>query len=109
MPLCSACDNPCLLLKAGKHATVRAGSLGRYVQPGRSVLSETSTDPVRRPECCAGFFRMGRSRGALRATGIECMEHEIHPSKVALTMLRIEGSPTLKITISGKSTKFVET
>jgi|FLMP01.1.fsa_nt_emb hypothetical protein len=37
------------------------------------------------------------------------MEHEIHPSKVALTMLRIEGSPTLKITISGKSTKFVET
>ena len=40
MPLCSACDNPCLLLKVGKHATVRAGSLGRYVQPGLSVLSE---------------------------------------------------------------------
>jgi hypothetical protein len=29
------------------------------VQPGLSVLSEMSTDPVRRPECCAGFFRMG--------------------------------------------------
>jgi hypothetical protein len=40
MPLCDACDNPCLLLKAGKHSTARAGSLGRYVQPGPSVLSE---------------------------------------------------------------------
>lgn len=40
MPLCTVCTKPCSLSATGKYSTARTGSLGRYVQPGQSVLSD---------------------------------------------------------------------
>ena len=64
---------------------------------------------LRRPECCAGFSKIGKGCQTLRATGIDLEEHEIHPSKVATIMLRVGGSRTLEMTTSGKSMKYVDT
>jgi hypothetical protein len=51
MPMCDTCGKPCLPSQAGKHATARKGSLGRYVRPGPIILAamqicalETSSD-----------------------------------------------------------------
>ena len=88
MPLCSVCDNPCLLLKAGKHASARAGSLGRYVQPGPSVLSDMreyalgspnerfKRDFVTSPLCDSDFFCV--DKGCLYALVIESRKRGSH-------------------------------